>query len=91
MGRAAGQQAHVTLARMKSGANRHLTAAPADVDGDGPGGSPACMPVTSKDVTALEESVREDDYDSPRLQAMAGNLIRREQDQELIAKRSRNN
>jgi hypothetical protein len=75
MGRAAGQQAHVARA----------------ADGDEPDNSPACLPVTTKDVAALEDSVREDDYDGPRRQAVAGNLIRREQDQELIAKLAKSN
>jgi hypothetical protein len=49
------------------------------------------MPVTKQDVTALEESVREDDCDGPRVQAITGNLVRREEDQELIAKLAKSN
>jgi hypothetical protein len=49
------------------------------------------MLVTEEDVTALEESVCEEDYDSPRQRAIAGNLARREEDRELIAKLAKSN
>ena len=42
-------------------------------------------------MTALEESLCEDDYDSPQQQAIAGNLARREEDRELIAKLAKSN
>ena len=91
MGRAASQQPHITAARIKPGNNRHPTAALADADEDELSRSPACMPVTEQDVTALEESVCEDDYDGPRLRAIAENLVRREEDQELISKLAKSN
>jgi hypothetical protein len=59
---------------------------PADTGGEEPGGSPAFVPVTEEDVTALEERVCEDDYDSARQQAIARNLARREEDRELIVR-----
>jgi hypothetical protein len=80
MGRAAGQQPYITSARKKPGNNGQLAAAPAGGRDDEPGRSPACVPVTEQDVTALEESVCEDDCDGPRLQAITGNLARREED-----------
>ena len=93
MGRAedAGQQPHVTSARIEPGENGRSVASPADTGEEDPGRSPAFMPVTEEDVTALEESVCEDDYDSPRRQAIAGNLARREEDRELIDKLAKNN
>ena len=91
MGRAAGQQPYITPARVKPGNNGQLAAAPAGAHDDEPGSSPACMPVTSQDVTALEESVCEDDCDGPRVQPIAGNLVRREEDQELMAKLAKSN
>jgi hypothetical protein len=91
MGRAAGQQPYSTPARIKPGNNGQLAAAPAGAHDDEPGRSPACVPVTKQDVTALEESVCEDDCDGPRVQALTGNLARREEDQELIAKLAKSN
>ena len=43
------------------------------------------MPVTTECIAALEESVCEDDYDTPQQRAMAENLARREADHELIS------
>jgi hypothetical protein len=94
MGRAedAGQQPHATSARIKPEGNGHQpAAAPAETGGNEPGRSPAFMPVTEEDVTALEESVCQDDYDSLQQQAIAGNLARREEDRELIAKLAKSN
>jgi hypothetical protein len=47
--------------------------------------------VTENDVTALEESVCEEDYDSPKQQAIALNVARREEDRELVAKLAKGN
>jgi hypothetical protein len=87
----AGQQPHVTSARVEPGENGQSAAAPADAGGAEPGRSPAFRPVTEDDVAALEESVCEEDYDSPRQQAIAGNVARREEDRELIAKLAKSN
>ena len=91
MGRAAGQQPYITPARIEPGNNGQLAAAPAGGRDDERGRSPVCVPVTEQDVTALEESVCEDDCDGPRAQAITGNLARREEDQELIAKLAKSN
>ncbi len=103
MGRAedARQQPHASSARIEpgrkgqpsgaAGSDGAPAAAPADTGGEEPGRSPAFMPVTEEDVTALEESVCEDDYGSLRQQAIAGNLARREKDRELIAKLAKSN
>ena len=93
MGRAedAQQQPHVTSARLEPGGNGQSAAAPADAGGEEPARSPGFTPVTENDVTALEESVCEEDYDSPRQQAIAANVVRREEDRELIAKLAKGN
>jgi hypothetical protein len=49
------------------------------------------MPVTEDTVTALEESVCKEDYDTPWQQAITGNVARREEDRELIAKPAKSN
>jgi hypothetical protein len=96
----AGQQPHVSSARIEPGkkgrppraaSDGTSAAAQADADGDESARSPAFVPVTEEDVTALEESVCDGDYDSPQQQAIAGNLARREQDRELIARLAKSN
>lgn len=95
MGRAnnAGQRPYASSVCMEPGeAGPSLAAAAGDSrQAAGPGGqqpdrSPAFAPVTEKDLTAVEESVCDEDYDDARQQAIAENLARREEDRELIAR-----
>jgi hypothetical protein len=85
-----GQLPDVTSARVKPGENGQSAAAPAGAGGDEPGEPPVFAPVAEEDLTALEESVCEDDYGSPQQRAIAGNLAQREQDRELITKLAEN-
>jgi hypothetical protein len=97
----AGQQPHASSARVKPGEKGQPTraavpdgtsaACPADTGEEEPGRPSSFVPVTEADVAALEESVWKDDYDRGQQQAIAGNLARREEDRELIARLAKSN
>ena len=92
MGRAedAGQQPQAPSARIEPGAKEESAAGPADT-GEEPGRSPVFAPLTEEDVATLEKSLCEDDYDSPKQQAVAENLAQREEDRVLIARLAKSN
>jgi hypothetical protein len=90
----AGQQPDVTSARIEPGKKGQpqiatapdgtSAAATADTGDEEPCRSPAFPLVTEEYVVGLEESVCEDDNESPQQRAIAENLGRREEDRELI-------
>ena len=87
------QLPHVTSARIEpeTEGRPSITEAPdgrpaaPDTGGEESCRSPAFTPETPECVAALEQSLCQEDYESPQQQAMAENLARREADHELIS------